>query len=56
MKYVCSLIGGLIFMVTWVAGAVLANGFVSTLCCIFFFPWSWYLVVERLMQMYGMAP
>ena len=38
-----------IFMVCWVVGAVLAKGFWSTLITIFFFPWAFYLVVEKLL-------
>lgn len=36
------------FFFLWVAGAVLAKGFWSTLFAVVFFPWGWYLVVEQL--------
>lgn len=37
----------LILLVTWIAGAVIANGFWSTVFAIFIPFWAWYLVVER---------
>lgn len=43
-----------LFWVVWIAGCVLAKGFWSTTLCIFFFPWSWYLVIEKVMQSWGM--
>jgi hypothetical protein len=45
----------MIFMVMWVAGWVLAKGFWSTLFSVIFFPWGWYLVVEKIMIAYGLA-
>lgn len=39
-------LAGLIFGIIWVAGFVIAQGFWSTVFCIFPF-WSFYLVVER---------
>jgi hypothetical protein len=45
---------GLLFVVIWVMGAVLAKGFWSTFLAIFFFPWGWYLCVELLMQRLGL--
>jgi hypothetical protein len=41
------------FWVVWVGGAVIAKGFWSTFACIFFFPWSWYLVIEKAMASMG---
>lgn len=38
-----------LFWVVWVAGVVIAKGFCSTLVGMFFFPWSWYLVIEKIM-------
>lgn len=35
--------------IVWIAGVVIAKGFWSTVFCIFFFPWSWYLVIEKVM-------
>jgi len=43
----------LIFVVTWIAGVVIAKGFWSTLfaMCIPF--WSFYLVIEKVLIAYG---
>ncbi len=45
----------LIFSAIWMAGIVLAKGFWSTLFAIFFFPWGFYLVIERLLVMTGVV-
>jgi len=39
----------------WIGGFVLAKGFWSTVCCLCPL-WAWYLVVERLFQLWGMIP
>jgi hypothetical protein len=44
-----------LFLVMWVAGWVLAKGFWSTFISVFFFPYSWYLVVEKVMIAYGLT-
>lgn len=44
-----------LFLVMWVAGWVLAKGFWSTFVSVFFFPYSWYLVVQKIMIAYGLA-
>jgi len=49
MKYIAEII--LIFM--WIAGTVLSKGFWSTLFCIFFPPWAWYIVVEKALTIQG---
>lgn len=49
MQYIAAIVSS----VAWVAGVVLANGFWSTIAAIFIPFWSWYLVVERAMQMTG---
>jgi hypothetical protein len=54
MKWMMRYLMAFIFMLTWTAGAVLAKGFWSTLFAVFFFPWGWYLVVERLMLAAGL--
>lgn len=41
------------FLMMWVFGAILAKGFWSTLISIFFFPWGFYLVVEKLALHFG---
>lgn len=43
----------LTLLASWIAGVVMANGFWSTLLAVIFPFWSWYLVVERGMQMAG---
>jgi len=47
-------VGVLFFLVTWIAGIVLASGFWSTTISVVFPFWSWYLLVERLMKMLGL--
>ncbi len=42
----------LVFM--WIAGAVIAQGFWSTVCCLCPL-WSFYLVVERFMMYLGVV-
>lgn len=42
----------LVFLV-WMAGIVIAKGFWSTFFAIFFAPYSFYLVVEKLLLFYG---
>jgi len=49
MKYATQLI--LLFV--WVYGIILAKGVISTLVAIFFAPWAWYLVVEKIVIMNG---
>lgn len=48
-------IAGIISFAAWVAGVVLANGFLSTLAAIFIPFWAWYLVIERAMQIMGIV-
>lgn len=43
---------GLIAIIGWLLGFVLAKGFWSTLCCAFPF-YAWYLVVERSAYLLG---
>lgn len=43
------------FLFSWLWGMVLANGFWSTFFAIFFFPWGWYLVVERIVTAWGLG-
>jgi len=45
----------LIFLITYLAGVVLAKGFWSTLISGLLFPYAWYLVVERCMQALGIV-
>lgn len=42
----------LVFLV-WMAGIVIAKGFWSTFFAIFFAPYSFYLVVEKLLLFWG---
>lgn len=53
MNRIVELIATVLFVFPWLAGIVLANGFWSTLVAVCFFPYAWYLVVERAMQMTG---
>ena len=53
MKEIIGFLTSLILVPTWIAGFVLAKGFWSTFSCIFP-PWSFYLVVEKLMTFYGL--
>lgn len=43
------------FLFWWLSGIVLAKGFWSTLSTIIFPPYGLYLVVERLLHMWGMT-
>lgn len=52
MKTLAEGLLALIVVFAWIAGFVLAKGFWSTLFCIIPF-WSWYLVVERLLKLWG---
>ena len=40
---------GFILTVAWIAGIVLAHGFWSTFFTIFFAPYSWYLVIQKIL-------
>lgn len=44
---------GLILVIWWIAGIVLAKGFWSTFFACFFIPWAYYLVVELILKFYG---
>lgn len=39
-------------LIMWVAGIAIAKGFWSTFFAIFFFPYSWYLVIEKILKFY----
>ena len=43
------------FMVPWVMGVVLAEGWLKVIA-VPFFPYAWYLTCERFMQMLGILP
>jgi|TARA_B110000908_G_scaffold151648_1_gene186577 hypothetical protein len=43
----------LIATAAWVAGMVIAQGFVSTAFALVMPLWAWYLLAERLLQVYG---
>ena len=49
-----SILLGLSLLITWLAGIVLAKGWISTIIAIFPF-YAWYLVVEKAMQMLGIV-
>lgn len=44
----------LIAFASWMAGIALAKGFLSTGIAIFIPFWAYFLVIERLMVMYGL--
>lgn len=43
----------LVVFLMWIAGIVLAKGFWSTFFAVFFWPWGWYLVAEKILQLNG---
>jgi hypothetical protein len=47
--------GYVAFIVTWMAGAVLAPGFGLAMLAIFLPPYGWYLIVERVMRAWGLV-
>ena len=49
MKNVVNSIASLIFIISWITGIVLAKGFWSTTFAIIVFPYSWYLVIEKVL-------
>lgn len=49
-------IGGFLFVITWMAGIVLAKGFWLTMGSMFFPPYAIYLVVERAMILLKVIP
>lgn len=55
MKYFTAWLSMMLFLIPWTAGVVLAKGFWSTLFAVIFFPWAFYLVVERCMQALGIV-
>lgn len=53
MKYLVAYLGSLLAGIVYIAGIVIANGFWSTLFALFIPPWGWYLVLEKLMHVWG---
>lgn len=51
---VVGMLSGWFAVISYLAGIVLAKGFWETLCSLFPF-YAWYLVVERLMHMFGLV-
>lgn len=47
IRYLVDTSLGLLFIVSWVAGVVIATGWKLKLAAIFFFPYGWYLIVEK---------
>jgi len=43
-----------IFSISWIAGIVLAKGFLLTTLAIFMPFYAWYLIVEKLMMHFGL--
>lgn len=44
----------LLIIVSWLVGIVLANGWVSTIVAVTIPPYSWYLVIEKIMTINGL--
>lgn len=42
------------FLMMWISGAVFAKGAGAVWLCIFFFPYSFYVVLERLFTLWGL--
>ena len=42
---------GILTLVTWIMGVVVAKGFWSTAIAVLFPPWAWYLLAEWAMGM-----
>ena len=55
MKTELESLGVLLAIVVWLGGAVLAKGFWMTVAAVFMPPYAWYLVVELVMQHWGIA-
>ena len=49
MKHATEMIAALLMIVTWLAGIVLASGWLKLLAAVFPF-YAWYLVVEKAME------
>ena len=49
------LLSSVLFVVSWLAGIVLANGLGQISIATIFPPYAWYLVVERIMLMAGVS-
>ena len=39
----------LVLIAGWIAGIVIAKGYVSTLAAVLVVPYAWYLVIEKIM-------
>jgi len=50
----CSFVS-LIWLSAWIAGVVLAKGILITLTAIVFPPFAWYLIIEKIMILNGIA-
>lgn len=48
-------VGRVLAVVAWLGGIVLAKGWLA-IPATFFPPYGWYLVMERVMQVLGLAP
>ena len=53
MKRLAEIIGGFVFLATWLAGIAIASGFWATTLAVFFPPWAWYLLVEKAIMVAG---
>ena len=54
MKELAQTVTYVAFVITWISGIIIANGFFSTLVAVFIPLWGWYLLLERIMQTIGL--
>lgn len=45
----------ILLIMTWIAGVIMANGFISTLFAILFYPWALIVFVWEVLIAVGMA-
>jgi|GEM_PF-1640810 len=53
MKYLAEALLTIVAATSWLAGLVFASGFWLTTAAVFFPPYAWYLVVERVIRGMG---
>lgn len=52
MKSVMNVMVCILFILTWVTGAVIATPGINKLLAIYFFPYAWYILIERIITVY----
>lgn len=48
-------LAGVLILIVWLVGIVIAKGFMSTLAAVLFPPYAFYLIAERIVQSFGWA-